>query len=345
MSDDCIYGWDLGGAHLKAAAVTAEGYVEFVDQLPCPLWRGISELDQPVAQVLSRSNPPVRAHAITMTGELVDAFCDRAQGVRALVNAFVNGAMGSPVRIYGGEAGFLSPRSALTHTAQVASANWLASATCVAQQLPMGILIDIGSTTTDLIPFADGQVLARGRDDRERMRHGELIYRGVVRTPVMVLADAVPFADDWAPLMAEHFATSADVYRLLGLLPEHADAMPAADHGPKTGLGSARRLARMLGMDAKDGDFETWTMVARYLKQCQLRQLIQACERQLSRLVLNTDAPIVGAGVGRFIARELALHLNRPYTDFGTLFRCADSQQFSVADCAPAVAVARLAGW
>ena len=40
-----IIGWDIGGAHLKAVLLDANGNVLNIKQLPCPLWRGLHELD------------------------------------------------------------------------------------------------------------------------------------------------------------------------------------------------------------------------------------------------------------------------------------------------------------
>jgi len=67
MPSDIVLGWDLGGAHLKAAAVARSGNVLWVRQLPCPLWLGLEQLDRAVASVLEEQ-PGARWHAVTMTG-------------------------------------------------------------------------------------------------------------------------------------------------------------------------------------------------------------------------------------------------------------------------------------
>jgi probable H4MPT-linked C1 transfer pathway protein len=219
----------------------------------------------------------------------------------------------------------------------------MATATLAARHVPQGLLVDIGSTTTDLIPFREGRTAARGLADRERMVQGELIYSGVARTPVMALTRRAPFAGDWVPLMAEHFATAADLYRLTGELPGHADLMPSADGRDKTPEASAGRLARMLGLDARDGSLSDWQRLAGYLAEVQLRVLADACERLLSRGDLDAQAPVVGAGVGRFLAIRLAKRLGRPYLGFESLFQGGEGRVPDVADCAPAAAVARLA--
>lgn len=335
-------GWDLGGAHLKAVQLGGDG-VEAVLQVPCPLWQGLDHLDRAIDVVLRQLGPRATRHAVTMTGEVADVFEDRAQGVRALVERMQTRFAGEQIQVYAGRAGFLEPGVAAGAAELVASVNWLASATLAATRCAEGLLVDIGSTTTDLLPFSAGQVIVRGHTDYERLAAGELVYRGVVRTPMMALTRRVPFGGHWVPLMAEHFATTADIYRLTGDLPGHADLMPSADGRAKTVPASAARLARMVGLDASAADPSAWQRLARHLAEVQLRTLADACETLLARGELTADAPLLGAGVGRFLVRQLAARLGRTYLGFATLFEGEPICNVDVADCAPAVAVARLA--
>ncbi len=343
MPPERCLGWDLGGAHLKAVQLGPRGGVETVRQVPCPLWQGLDRLESAIDAVLEGIPDRATRHAVTMTGELTDLFENRAQGVRALVDRMQQRFAGESIQVYAGPAGLLDPTAALREVHQVASANWMASATLAATLLPEGLLVDIGSTTTDLVPFGGGQVIARGYHDHERLARGELIYSGVVRTPVMALARRVPFGGDWVPLMAEHFATTADLYRLTGDLPGHADLMPSADGRPKTPVASAGRLARQLGLDGSAADPPAWRRLAGVLAEVQLRTLADACNCLYSRGELTADAPVLGAGVGRFLARRLAERLGRAYQSFATLFPEAPVGAPDVGDCAPAAAVARLA--
>ena len=56
-----IVGWDIGGAHLKAALLNAEGEIIQVYQQPCPLWKGLSELEAALEIILPRCRK-VRKH-------------------------------------------------------------------------------------------------------------------------------------------------------------------------------------------------------------------------------------------------------------------------------------------
>jgi probable H4MPT-linked C1 transfer pathway protein len=341
MPERPVAGWDLGGAHLKVA-VAERGRLLEVAQVPCPLWQGLEQLTQSIDQV----RPLVETaalHGITMTGELVDLFDNRSQGVARLIETMTQALPGSELRFYAGRSGFLSPREAQARPEEVASANWLASASLAAARMEEALFIDIGSTTTDILPIAAGQVEARGLTDATRLICEELVYTGITRTPVMALADAVPFEGARQRLMAEHFATAADVYRLTGQLPEGSDQHPAADGGAKDETGSARRLARMLGRDLESAGMEAWRRLAGYLAERQLQDIQEAAARVLSRGLIGASAPVLGAGIGRFLAAELAARSKRPYRDFAALVEGDEMVCARAACCAPAAAVALLA--
>jgi (4-(4-[2-(gamma-L-glutamylamino)ethyl]phenoxymethyl)furan-2-yl)methanamine synthase len=153
----------------------------------------------------------------------------------------------------------------------------------------------------------------------------------------------VPFGSVRVPLMAEWFAAAADVYRLTGQLPDGADQHPTADGGDKSVPASARRLARMIGRDADSAEPEQWRELARWLAGAQTLRLRIAVERVLSDEPLPPDAPLVAAGVGRFLAVELARALGRRLVEFGALLPAKPDQRNRVTDCAPAAAVAWLA--
>src|SRR5215831_15947642 len=221
-------GWDLGGAHLKAAQVDGSGCFLTVLQLPCRLWLGMEEFARALADARSRLLPCAR-HAVTMTGELADLFAGRAEGVARLSQAMAEALAATDLRVYAGDGGFVAPAQAGGRWRAVASANWHASARLVAQHHRSALFVDVGSTTADIVPVRDGVVGAVGYTDDERLVSEELVYSGVTRTPVMAIADSVPFDGRRQRLMAEHFATMADVHRLTGELPEDADQLPTAD--------------------------------------------------------------------------------------------------------------------
>ena len=337
MTDDYI-GWDIGGAHLKAAQIRG-GVLLAVTQAPCSLWQGDAKLDEAWRLGIAALDATTQTeHVVTMTGELADCFADRREGV-AKILASVAQYLQKPFKVYVGGTGFLSADGAARYTESIASANWHATAACLGKLLGTGVLLDIGSTTTDIVPFtATGA--AAVRNDHERLQAGELVYTGVVRTPVMALLDQVRVGNQSLPVVAELFASSADIYRVLGSLPQHADQHPTCDGAAKTPEASARRLARMFGCD--DGARD-WTPHAQALAECQLLKIENALDRVFSNNRIAAGTPLVGAGVGRFLAQELAQRSGHPYVDFSDLFTAAPAADTRLTgDCASAVSLASL---
>ena len=144
--------------------------------------------------------------------------------------------------------------------------------------------------------------------------------------------------------MAEYFATMADVYRVTGELNEAHDQTETADGAEKTVAASARRLSRMIGCDFYPDELPRWQQFAENIRAQQIQQIQRGCEAQLSRHSLAQNSPLIGAGVGRFLVKQIALNLGYPYLDFSDLFPESSAQSgMSTADCAPAVSVACLA--
>ena len=336
-----VIGWDLGGAHLKAAWFDGDGNLQQVQQTATPLWQGLQHLDAALAEM--NEALPVRDadHFLTMTGELVDLFEDRRAGVVQLSTHMAACLPAGRLRLYAGPHGFVPvPEAAHLHN-HIASANWHATASWAARRHGDALLIDLGSTTADLLLLHGGRVDNLGYSDRERLALQELVYTGVARTPVMAVVERVPFDGAWQGVAAEQFASMADVYRVLGWLPQDADLYPTGDGRGRDLPSSIRRLARMLGADLGDADAPAWIRVARYVADRQLDALAQAAQRQLSR-GLRADAPLLGAGVGRFLLQRLAGRLGCPYLDIDTLIGPPQRGGLAPSVCAPAVAVAQL---
>lgn len=329
-------GWDLGGAHLKAVRLNEAGRVVGAVQLPCPLWRGLPQLECAIDQALADiGDSPL--HAMTMTGELADIFTDRPAGVVQIVETIERKLLGKQLKIFSGNRGFIEPAHASEHAAEIASANWLASAQFAARHCKNGVFVDMGSTTTDIVALRDGRAIAQGVSDAARLASDELVYTGVVRTPVMAVVQRVPFNGAMQRVAAEHFATMADVHRLRGYLNEAHDMTETADGAGKTSTDSARRLARMVGRDLQDAPMLAWVALAHFIANAQMQDLVAA----LQKVASESSGPMVGAGAGRFVLRELARRTGREYIDFSELVEGDAGEWASV--CAPAFAVAWLA--
>ncbi|WP_164513344.1 hydantoinase/oxoprolinase family protein [Thiosocius teredinicola] len=338
--DPNVVGWDIGGAHLKLACFTADGMLCKVIEKPTPIWQGLDTLQRAIDDIEQQVSLKGCTHYLTMTAELADLFDDRAQGVVEIVDLVRQRFPGALIRVFAGQQGFVDARDVGGQVVAIASANWMATAKFVAACVPDALLVDIGSTTTDLVLCRHGDLDCRGYSDKARLASGELVYSGVVRTPLMAVVTEIPFAGDWLATANEHFATLADAYRIIGALPQDVDLHPTADGRDKSVSSSMRRLARMVGCDLADGSTAAWTEAAHFVVERHTDSLLKALRRQLSRNP-QADYPLVGAGAGQFLVERLAGLTGRAYIPIQDL-PGLDPSDDKISVCAPAVAVGKL---
>lgn len=336
-----VVGWDIGGAYLKAARVES-GRVVAVTQQSCAPHSGLASVEQAIRDATAIVGPAKR-HAVTMTAELSDGFEDRARGVISVASIFAREVETLKILFYAGMNGFVAKEEVARNTREIASANWRASAALVARGRAEALFLDMGSTTTDIIPIRAGVIAAFGRDDASRLAQGELAYTGLLRgNPAAGIALA-PVAGCWTALVDERFATMADVHRVLRNIRTAADLAPTADGRERTREASRARLARLVGRDAKDGSPEQWDALAEFFANEQMRRIENQISLLASRSAFAPSAPIVGAGVGRGVIARWARRTGREFLDFEQFIPSAPDLKAAAADCAPACAVALLA--
>ena len=340
MSFNTYIGWDIGGAHLKMASIAHSGAVNDAQQLATPLWNGLDSLEHAISTIHNQITEDTVTHTITMTAELADIFEDRKTGVKE-ISGLINRHFGkASFRFYAGRSGLINADKVNTHIADIASANWHATASFLAQHVDEGVLIDIGSTTTDIIPFVSGQLLNSSYSDHERLRNNELVYSGIIRTPVMAVVKKMLCHGQWQNIAAENFSTMADVYRLTNELNEQYDMMMTADGAGKSLSDSARRLLRMVGLDHQDEhDIQAVIDMAKQVADAHLEILDESLLQVLTKHRKDT---LIGAGAGRFLVRKLASKNKLKYIDFTDFLSYPKSQEHQVLSCATAVSVAQL---
>lgn len=339
-----IIGWDIGGAHVKAARAE-DGRLVAVAQRACAPHLGLAHLEAPIRETLAELGPAAH-HRVTMTAELSDAFEDRERGVVSVAAITSREIGAAEILFYAGGRGFVSRAGVAGAARAVASANWRASAELVAQHCSEALFIDIGSTTTDLVPIRNACVSALGESDADRLANGELAYAGFSRGAPNAYATRAPVEGRWTPLVNEAFASMADVRRVLGDLPEGecgADLSPTADGRPKTIAASCARLARLVGRDGGESSPTQARTLAAHLARAQMCVIEDQIALLASREAFSQDAPFIGAGVGRTLVARLARAQGRAYRDLATFVAAPDALAAAAADCAPATALALLA--
>ncbi len=335
-----VIGWDIGGAHLKAARAD-NGRIVDVAQLPCAPHLGLAHLERAIRAALARLGPAER-HAVTMTAELSDAFATRERGVLSIAAMFTRESGASDIVFYAGARGFLRRAEVAAAAESIASANWRASAELVARHCADALFIDMGSTTTDIIPIRGGAIVAAGSDDAGRLAHGELVYTGLLRGRPGAGTPLAPVAGRWTPLVDEAFATMADVHRILRNIPAGADLAPTVDGRSKSPEDSRARLARLVGRDAGSCPPAQWDALAGFFARAQLRAIEDQIALIFSRGAVEAQTRVVGGGIGRGVIRRWAESVGRDYRDIAEFINAAPEQQAAASDCAPAAALALL---
>jgi probable H4MPT-linked C1 transfer pathway protein len=205
---------------------------------------------------------------------------------------------------------FVTPAKAIEHPLLAAASNWHALARFAARYLRhgTGLVIDIGSTTCDLIPVRDGVPATEGRTDPERLLTGELVYTGVTRSPVCALVEAFPWQGRQWPVAQELFATALDAYLLLEEIPEDPRNCNTADGRPATRAAARDRLARMICADRESFDDPRAQAAARAIAEAQLEKLARAAQPRIQRLARPPEEVVI-SGQGEFLARRLVTRL------------------------------------
>jgi (4-(4-[2-(gamma-L-glutamylamino)ethyl]phenoxymethyl)furan-2-yl)methanamine synthase len=293
-----VLGVDIGGANLKYA--TSDGVALATN---FPMWR---QPDQLAATLVSdfHAFSAIDAIAVTMTGELADCFVDRAVGVHHIVEHTIKAATaaGLPAPMfYGVDGRFHAAVRARDLVDQIAAANWHALASFVAQDHPEATLVDIGSTTTDIIPIKHGTVATDAQSDHDRLLEGSLVYVGCRRTPVCGLVHRLNFRGQACRVMNELFATIDDARLLLGRVEQDAQDCDSADGKPRTVEFAANRLARMIGLDRRQVSVTEAIELA--------AQVVAAATLMISQAAVRlVHAQVVISGHGEDLLENLPVH-------------------------------------
>ena len=280
-----MIGIDVGGANLKV--VDKNG----VHLHYCPLWE-----EAPVTDCLLRYvQEPADPAAVVMSGELADCFENKAQGISFIVGA-VKAAF-PRAKFYGTDSRFHEGAAPL-----LAAANWLASADYLRTRHPGAVLLDIGSTTADIIPLGRFPEL-HGLTDLLRLQKGYLLYTGMLRTNIATLLRSVDLAGVWTPVSTEYFATGADAHLVLGHIPAALYSCDTPDRKEKTPAASLRRLARVVCADLDEIGAEGAMEIARQFWDIQ-RELVCGQVRKVAQDSRTREIIVAGIGAPIF-AREL----------------------------------------
>ncbi len=306
-----MIGWDIGGVNTKVARVAGRDVV-LVRARPYELQRAPDALASVLRELASEVGAGAPAtHAVTMTAELSQIFRTKRDGVAFVLDAVASAFPSSAIRVFAVDGRFLALEEARRTPLAVAAANWAATAQAIAQHHPDALLVDIGTTTTDIIPIVDGAVAVEALTDPDRLASGELVYTGAVRTPAEAIASHVPLGGKMAGVSAEGFALAGDVHVWRGDLDPNDYSAQTPDGRPATREFAGERLARVVCADRDLLDEAAVSSIAGALAGAQVARITAAIERVLARHPSLRTAVVTGLGafLGDAAARAAGLQV------------------------------------
>ncbi|MGB9940108.1 hydantoinase/oxoprolinase family protein [Methanosarcina sp.] len=290
-----VIGLDIGGANTKLAS--SDGKIVELHYLP--LWKN-TQLPEVLKEIAQRLHP--EKVAVVMTGELADCFENKEQGI-LFIKSCVDSAFG-PSKV-----SYINSMGRFQHETddlrELAAANWAASARLIGREIGDCLFVDVGSTTSDIIPIVSGEHRA-GHTDFERLLRSELVYAGTLRTNLAALLEKVKLGKGICRTSSELFATTADAYLILGEINEGMYTCETADGAGRSRTESMRRIARLVCADLSEvGEREIYE-IAEQVKEKQVSTLAEAISEVAKR---NGLKKIAAAGLGEFLIAEAAERL------------------------------------
>ncbi|MBU2559847.1 H4MPT-linked C1 transfer pathway protein [archaeon] len=291
--------FDIGGANTKRLAFDSDTGSVASEIHYFPFWQKKEEFGAFLAGLAEDCDRV----GITMTAELSDVFATKEEGVQFIVDVCED-VFESPLYLTLDRT--LINADEIKNPADLAAANFLASTYYLEREFGEGLLIDCGSTTTDIIPFDKGRKYPK--TDLERLKACQLLYTGLLRTPVTAIVDGVPFDGKMVPLSSEYFAITADVYNVLGIISENEYSCDTPDGKGKSKDESMQRIARVLCADLDEIGKRKINEICEYVSDRQVERIADTIERHGGKRACI-------AGFGRVLAKEACERTSLEATD------------------------------
>lgn len=294
----CSVGLDIGGANLKIYSEQGGEIIYF------PFWREWQRLGEVLAGI--REQHQVKRAGAVITAELSDAFPSKTEALLYIEKT---------IKETFDEVFFLNLdgelKQGMDNPLNFAASNWVASVTFLSTDFNEFIFADMGSTTTDIIPFK-GRILA-GRTDYERLKRRELLYFGMLRTPVFYVLPEF----DGVAMSSEYFSITADAMRILGLIDEDAYTCETPDGRGKSVDECMQRLARTLCCDVDELGREKTVELAEAVKGAMVQRIASAFRQKSQEFGVGL---VLGCGIGEALLKEAAELAGLEFTAISSMY-------------------------
>lgn len=326
-------GLDIGGAYIKAAY--ADSKEDGISRLETvieyfPMWKRKAELSDVLKEYVRGD---VKEVAVTTTVDASDAFASKEDAINSVLDSVEDVFRNLPIKVLTTKPSLISVKHARENVRLICSANWIVMPWFLSRLGYEGIFMDMGSTTTDIIPIGEGKVLATGKTDLGRLSNSQLVYTGALRTNVAAIVEKLPYKDKTTRVSAEYFANTADVYMILEMITRHDYSCETADERGKDKDGCLRRLARLVCADTSELSTDDLSGFAEHIRKTQINLISDAVRDVISDNNLEKPKLFI-AGVGSFLLKDVAKNLGLAFEDIAKILG------YDTSIAAPAMALA-----
>lgn len=284
-----ILGLDIGGANTDCTIIEINNSNEIIsmktDREYFPMWKDNDKLQQCLKKMTY--NEDVNVVCVSMTAELADGYTSKKEGVDDISKKIME--VFNEKKVY-----FVTFEGLKTYTElkenllSAAAANWIGTTEIIKYIEEDCIFMDIGSTTTDIIPIKNKKEIALGHSDLERLQTGELVYTGMLRTNLASIVHEVPINNINTKVSSELFTITADIHRILGNIKEEDYTCKTPDGNKKDVTSCKRRLARLVCADLDSLDNNEIVNLAKYIEKEQINQIYDGLKKVVNRTNINT---------------------------------------------------------
>jgi len=327
-----IIGWDIGGANIKATKIVYNQRQKKIESvLSTSKYFAMWDKNQNPLEVIAgiyQNFKEADYFAITMTAELADRFSTKIEGINFIIDLFKDNFEDKKIYFYNNQAEFLKVeelKNSIEKSMSLAAANWTASASFLAEFKKDFILFDMGSSTIDLIPVINNKIAALGTTDVERLKQGELIYHGFLRSNLSNLSSKLPYQGQMIDVINEYFAATADLHLLKDIITSAEYTIRPADGGLKSKMAAASRIARMISLDLNSITESQLNLIIDYIYNQEISLIYNKLLQLYSRASLNLQIPLLINSEAAHFKNDLKMRSNFKFLELAKLIPVLDN--------------------
>ena len=303
-----IYGIDIGGASIKITQLKEDGRV-VVKSESVPFLRKEDMISCLISSV-TRYDLVVITQTVCANRKL---FSTGKDGTHYVIDVTKN-IFGEKARYLGLDYHIYDSREAKEQYLKVACRNWVATCYLASSLFEDGLVVDCGTNSTDIVPVINKYPVTLEDNDRgyTRFKTGELVWSGLLFTPIPSLASVIVLDGEAFPVKPAIRTRSYHVYTVLGLIsPETIAAYePWQPRKAFSFESSAERMLDLIAADRELLSVNDAKKIAAFLAEKQVEKTEKAIGKVLSTVkrkynIAIKTAGIAGAGKDIILRRAL----------------------------------------